>query len=36
MLYFVDKPKPKARKFIFGDPKDKEDYLDFDEVILDD
>ncbi|CAD8047892.1 unnamed protein product [Paramecium primaurelia] len=36
LLYFHDKPTPKTRKFIFEDPKDKEDYIDFDEVILND
>ncbi|CAD8144332.1 unnamed protein product [Paramecium pentaurelia] len=36
LLYFNDKPKAKIRKFIFEDPIDKEDNLDFDEVILND
>ncbi|CAK88234.1 unnamed protein product (macronuclear) [Paramecium tetraurelia] len=36
LLYFHEKPSPKTRKFIFEDPKEKDDYLDFDEVILND
>ncbi|CAK58527.1 unnamed protein product (macronuclear) [Paramecium tetraurelia] len=36
LLYFQEKPKPKTRKFIFEDQQDKEDNLDFDEVILND
>ncbi|CAD8137183.1 unnamed protein product [Paramecium octaurelia] len=36
LLYFHEKPNPKTRKFIFEDPKDKVDYLDFEEVVLND